>query len=71
MRRARTPELYADAAHHVLTRPSRELTGQALLCEDVLVEAGAEDLSRYSAAGGEADLQVDLFVDSVNPPALA
>jgi citronellol/citronellal dehydrogenase len=71
MRRARTPELYADAAHHVLTRPSRELTGQALLCEDVLVEAGAADLSRYSAAGGEADLQVDLFVDSVNPPALA
>jgi citronellol/citronellal dehydrogenase len=70
MRRARTPELYADAAHHVLTQPSRELTGQALLCEDVLVGAGVTDLSGYSQAGEDAELQVDLFVDEVNPPAL-
>jgi citronellol/citronellal dehydrogenase len=70
MRRARTPELYADAAYRVLTSPSRELTGRALLCEDVLVEAGVTDLSRYSAAGADADLQVDLFVDAVDPPGL-
>jgi citronellol/citronellal dehydrogenase len=69
MRRARTPELYADAAYRVLTTPSRELTGQALLCEDVLVASGVTDLSPYSAAGDGADLQVDLFVDAVNPPA--
>jgi citronellol/citronellal dehydrogenase len=71
MRRARTPELYADAAHHVLTQPSRELTGQTLLCEDVLVGAGVTDLSGYSQAGEDAELQVDLFVDEVNPPGLA
>ena len=71
MRRARTPAVYADAAYAVLTRPSRECTGNAFLCEDVLVESGVTDLSQYSAAGADAaDLGVDLFVDDVNPPAL-
>ena len=69
MRRARTPAVYADAAYEVLTRSSRECTGNAFLCEDVLVEAGVTDLSQY-AAGDGADLGVDLFVDDVNPPSL-
>jgi citronellol/citronellal dehydrogenase len=68
MRRARTPELYADAAYEVITRPSRECTGNAFLCEDVLLEAGVTDLSKYNAAGPDAELAVDLFVDAVNPP---
>src|SRR5437867_4696777 len=33
---SRKPELYADAAYAVLTRPSRECTGNTYLCEDVL-----------------------------------
>jgi citronellol/citronellal dehydrogenase len=70
MRRARTPEVYADAAYHVLTQPSRECTGNTFLCEDVLVAAGVTDLSRYSAAGADAELAVDLFVDAVDPPDL-
>jgi citronellol/citronellal dehydrogenase len=69
MRRSRTPELYADAAYEVLTRPSSECTGNALLCEDVLVEAGVQDLSRYNASGTGAELQVDLYVEEVDPPA--
>jgi citronellol/citronellal dehydrogenase len=68
MRRARTPAIYADAAYEVLTRPSRECTGNAFLCEDVLVEAGVTDFSGYSAAGADAELGVDLFVDAANPP---
>jgi len=71
MRRARTPAVYADAAYHVLTRPARTCTGQALLCEDVLVEAGVTDLSRYAHDGAGAELAVDLFVEHANPPALA
>ena len=71
MRRARTPAVYADAAYHVLTRPARTCTGQALLCEDVLVEAGVTDLSRYAHDGAGAELAVDLFVEQANPPALA
>jgi citronellol/citronellal dehydrogenase len=70
MRRARTPEVYADSAYEILIRPSRECTGNAFLCEDVLVEAGITDLSRYSAAGADAELAVDLYVDDINPPSL-
>jgi citronellol/citronellal dehydrogenase len=70
MKRARTPDVYADAAYAVLTRPSSECTGNAFLCEDVLVASGVSDLTRYSAAGADADLAVDLFVDAANPPGL-
>src|SRR3954452_12298174 len=69
MRRARTPGVYADSAYEVLTRPAPECTGNAFLCEDVLVESGVTDLSAY-AAGDGSDLGVDLFVDEVNPPGL-
>ena len=69
MARSRKPELYADAAHAVITRPSRECTGNTYLCEDVLVEEGVTDLSPYAYVEG-AELGVDLFVDSVDPPAL-
>jgi citronellol/citronellal dehydrogenase len=65
MKRSRKPEIYADSAYEILTRPSRECTGKSFLCEDVLRDAGVEDLSPYSFAGSDADLQVDLFVDHV------
>ena len=62
MAKSRRPELYADAAYAVMTRPSRECTGNTYLCEDVLREEGVEDFSRYSYVDG-AEPQVDLFVD--------
>jgi citronellol/citronellal dehydrogenase len=64
MARARKPELYADAAYSVITRPSRECTGHAYLCEDVLAEEGVTDFDRYAYLPG-AEPQVDLFVDHV------
>ena len=64
MARARRPELYADAAYAVITRPSRECTGNMFLCEDVLAEEGVNDLDKYAYVPG-AELQVDLFVDHV------
>jgi citronellol/citronellal dehydrogenase len=69
MRQSRRPELYADAAYAVVTKPSRELTGQTLLCEDVLVAEGVTDLDRYAYVAGSQP-QVDLFVDDVDPPGL-
>jgi citronellol/citronellal dehydrogenase len=67
MARARTPELYADAAYAIVTRPSRECTGNTYLCEDVLVEEGVTDFDQYMyVKGGEPAL--DVFVDSVDPP---
>jgi citronellol/citronellal dehydrogenase len=62
MRRARTPEIYADAAAVILLRNPRECTGHAYIDDEVLAEAGVTDLSGYAAAEG-ADLQLDLFVD--------
>jgi citronellol/citronellal dehydrogenase len=64
MARARRPEIYSDAAHAVLTRPSRECTGNTFLCEDVLAEEGITDLDAYAYVPG-AELQVDLYVDHV------
>lgn len=61
LKRSRTPEIYADAAHAVLCRPSRERTGQTLIVEDVLRDAGITDLSGYAAVPGTAD--DDLFGD--------
>ncbi|HEX7321796.1 MAG TPA: NAD(P)-dependent oxidoreductase [Mycobacterium sp.] len=67
MSRARKPDVYADAAYVILTRPAGEYTGNSVLCEDVLVESGVSDLSVYDCTPG-GDLGVDLWVDSVNPP---
>jgi len=57
----RTPEILADAAHAVLTTPSRQRTGQFLIDDDVLRQAGVTDLSRYAVKPG-APLLPDLFL---------
>ena len=63
-RRTRTPDIVADAAHAVLTRPAREFTGNFALDEDVLRAAGVTDFARYRQAGvaSDADLLPDLFL---------
>jgi len=65
MAASRTPQIYADAAYAVLTTPARDLTGQSLIVEDVLVEAGVTDFSRYAAVPGtpDEDLYPDIFLD--------
>jgi citronellol/citronellal dehydrogenase len=62
MRRARTPEIVADAAHAVLVRDPRSCSGNAFIDDEVLAEAGITDLDRYSAAA-DTDLSLDIFVD--------
>ena len=64
MAASRKPALYADAAYAVITRPSRDCTGNIFLCEDVLAEDGVTDLDVYAYVPG-ATPQVDLFVDHV------
>ncbi|MBM4363242.1 MAG: NAD(P)-dependent oxidoreductase [Deltaproteobacteria bacterium] len=61
VRRSRRPEIMADAAHHILTRPSREFTGNFCIDDEVLAAAGVTDLSQYSYVPG-ADLLPDFFV---------
>ena len=56
-------DIMADAAHAILIRPSRELTGQFLIDDEVLREAGVTDLSRYQREGVRDDqLMRDFFV---------
>ena len=63
MARSRRPELVADAAHAIVTRPSRECTGNLFLAEDVLAEEGVTDMAAYSYGAEAADPIPDLFVD--------
>lgn len=67
MSRARKPEVYADAAYAILTRPAASYTGNSVLCEDVLLESGVTDLSIYDCVPG-SELGVDLWVTDPNPP---
>ena len=65
MARSRRPELVADAAHAIVTRPSRECTGNLFLAEDVLAEEGITDMDAYSYGATDAEPIPDLFVDQV------
>jgi citronellol/citronellal dehydrogenase len=61
VRGSRSPEIMADAAHAILTRPSRECTGNFFVDDDVLRSTGVTDLSKYQTVPG-ADLIPDFFV---------
>lgn len=61
-RRCRTPEIVADAAHEILTRPSRSFTGRFCIDEEILRAAGVQDFTKYRHEGvAEEDLLPDLF----------
>jgi citronellol/citronellal dehydrogenase len=61
IRGSRTPEIVADAAHAILTRPSRECTGNYFIDDDVLRSAGVTDFDKYQTVAG-AELIPDYFV---------
>lgn len=58
---SRTPEIVADAAHEILTKTSEECTGNFFIDDEVLMEAGMSDLSKYSVVPG-AKLMPDFFL---------
>jgi citronellol/citronellal dehydrogenase len=62
MARSRRPEIVADAAHAILTRPAAACTGRSFIDDDVLAEEGVTDLSAYRYGDSDAGLQVDLFL---------
>ena len=61
-RQGRKPEIVADAAHAILTRPARQCTGNFFIDEEVLRAEGVTDLERYAVEPG-ATLLPDLFLD--------
>lgn len=60
MQRSRKPEIMADAAYFILTKPV-DFSGHFLIDEDVLSSHGVTDLDRYNYSRS-IDLQPDLFV---------
>lgn len=58
---ARSPQIVADAAHALLTRPSREVTGQFFTDEELLRGEGVTDLRGYGPHSGSAP-RPDLFL---------
>jgi citronellol/citronellal dehydrogenase len=62
MARSRRPEIMADAAYAILSRPPAEQTGQTLIDDEVLAAAGITDLAPYGY-GSAGELQADIFVD--------
>jgi citronellol/citronellal dehydrogenase len=65
---SRTPDIMADAAHLILTQPSRDLTGQFLIDDSVLYEkGGVTDFSPYRVDASKPLVQ-DFFVPEDRPP---
>jgi citronellol/citronellal dehydrogenase len=67
MRHARRPEIMADAAHAVLTSPSRSLTGRFLIDDALLAERGHTDFRGYQI-DPTVPSQIDMFIPRDAPP---
>ncbi|MCH9688080.1 MAG: NAD(P)-dependent oxidoreductase [Deltaproteobacteria bacterium] len=62
MKRSRTPEIIADAAHAIFCRPAAECTGNFFIDDEVLEEEGLADLDCYAVDPSET-LSPDFFLD--------
>jgi citronellol/citronellal dehydrogenase len=62
MMHSRKPEIMADAAYVILTKPSREFTGNFCIDDSVLEDEGISDLSSY-AVNPDVPLAPDFFVE--------
>lgn len=61
MRGSRKPSIMGDAAHAILTKPSRGFTGKFCIDDEVLAAAGKIDFSEY-AMDPNAQLLPDYFI---------
>ncbi len=67
MAMSRTPDILADAAHLILTKPARAFTGNFLIDDTFLAENGMTDFDRYRADPTKP-LAPDFFVPGDSPP---
>ena len=69
LRRARKPEILADAAYVVFNQPSRQFSGNFCIDDTLLYENGVRDFDRYRV-DPTVPLTLDLFVpeDAALPP---
>ena len=59
---SRSPEILADAAYAILSRPVAECSGNFFIDEEVLRAEGMTDFSRYAPDSKDKPLQGDFFV---------
>ncbi len=67
IRRSRKPEIVADAAHAILTRPSRACTGNFFIDVRVLAEEGVTDFLPYSVDPTQ-EAVLDFFLEEPISP---
>ncbi|HEV2531867.1 NAD(P)-dependent oxidoreductase [Phenylobacterium sp.] len=68
MRRCRTPEIMADAAHAVFLKPARDFSGNFLIDDTFLYGEGERDFDKYRVDPSQP-LMPDFFVpDDAKPP---
>ena len=60
---ARKGSIMADAAYAIISQASDKLTGQNLIDEEVLRQAGVTDFDDYAYVSGTKKFIPDLFVD--------
>jgi citronellol/citronellal dehydrogenase len=67
--KSRTAEIMADAAYVMVTKPSREFTGNFSIDDVVLWQNGVRDFSKYAAVPGtpESELAPDFFLPDDTP----
>lgn len=62
MQMSRKPEVVADAACFILSRPAEECTGNFFIDEEVLLKEGITDMKKY-AVDPQQHLMQDIFLD--------
>jgi citronellol/citronellal dehydrogenase len=67
MRRSRTPDILADAAHAVFLKPAKSFSGNFLIDDTFLAGEGVTDFDRYRADPSQP-LAPDFFVPDDMPP---
>jgi citronellol/citronellal dehydrogenase len=67
LRRSRTPDIMADAAHVIFTQDAKAFTGRFLIDDTLLYEHGVTDFEKYRV-DRQADLAPDFFVPDFIPP---
>ena len=67
VRRSRTPDIVADAAHAVFAKPAKSFSGNFLIDDSFLAAEGVSDFDRYRVDPAQP-LQSDFFVPDDRPP---
>src|SRR5882757_9569925 len=70
MKRCRKPEIMADAAHAILSRPAKTCTGNFFIDDEVLTAEGVTDFDQYAVSPG-TKLMPDFFVPAAGARTVA